>query len=56
MKFRYCLEVLLEVLSIDVSRERINMIEEPYHNDLLDNGNCITSDRIELVLWTMSIQ
>ena len=32
------------------------MIEESYHDDLIDNGNHISSDRVELVLWTMSIQ
>ena len=53
MTFRYCLEVLI----IDVSRqERIDMIVEPYHDDLTDDGNYITSDSVELVLWTMSIQ
>ena len=52
MTFRYC----LEVLNVHVSRERIDMIGEPYHDDLIDNGNHISSDRVELVLWTMSIQ
>ena len=52
MTVRYCLEALI----IDVSQERIDMIEGPYHDDLIDNENCITSDRVELVLWTMSIK
>ena len=52
MTVRYCLEALI----IDVSQERIDMIEEPYRDDLSNNGNCISSDRVELVLWTVSIQ
>ena len=47
MTVRYCLEALI----IDVSRERIpDMIEEPYRDDLIDDGNHISSDRVELVL------
>jgi hypothetical protein len=42
------LRYFLEVLNFDFSQLRIEIIEEPDRNDLIDNGNCYTSDRVEL--------